>query len=186
MCYPAEENRSANSAVTSYTTAAIDATTTTCWIAAYAFSHPDLTAALTRAHARKVDVRLLVTPTQQNPIYSTAPELARAGIQVRTDRKHKLFHNKYAILDHNQTLTGSANFTRNADEQNAENAVIIDDPETNRAFRADFTHHWEHADPYRVIPPKPRKPTPTPPDLQIPNRRPRKKGTPLWHASPVP
>jgi phosphatidylserine/phosphatidylglycerophosphate/cardiolipin synthase-like enzyme len=146
-------------------------------IAAYELTLDPLAQALLAADARGVAIRVIVNPTQETINTPYPKHLQGHGIQLRTDRKEKLFHNKYAIFDGVAVETGSYNWTANAETANAENVVILHDATTAAAFAADFATHWNHSDAYRVRTPKkktPRgplpKPTPTPPT-------PTKKGT---------
>ena len=62
-----------------------------------------------------------------------------AGVPVSIDDAPAIAHNKVIILDDATVLTGSFNFTKSADERNAENVVLLDSPEV-----ADwFNRNWE-------------------------------------------
>ena len=41
------------------------------------------------------------------------------------DSKHAIAHNKIMIIDRNTLITGSFNFTKAAEEKNAENLLIL-------------------------------------------------------------
>lgn len=51
--------------------------------------------------------------------------LSNAGVPVLIDSKHAIAHNKVIILDRSVLITGSFNFTKAAEEKNAENLLII-------------------------------------------------------------
>ena len=70
------------------------------------------------------------------------------GVPIRADRNEKLHHNKYAIIDGVTIITGSYNWSENAEKRNAENCLIIHDAKTASAFAADFNTHWEHSAAY--------------------------------------
>ena len=53
--------------------------------------------------------------------------LTHADIPVLIDAKHAIAHNKVMIIDGKTVITGSFNFTKAAEEQNAESLVIIKD-----------------------------------------------------------
>jgi phosphatidylserine/phosphatidylglycerophosphate/cardiolipin synthase-like enzyme len=53
--------------------------------------------------------------------------LTNAGIPTYIDDKHAIAHNKIMIIDREIVVTGSFNFTKAAEEKNAENVLIIRD-----------------------------------------------------------
>jgi phosphatidylserine/phosphatidylglycerophosphate/cardiolipin synthase-like enzyme len=160
--------------VLTHTVKLIDDTKTSLDVATYSINSAQITAALLAAHRRKVTLRIIVNPGQEAAPSSTAAKLRKAGIAVRTDDRHGLFHHKYLISDNTITITGSANHSKAAQEDNAENIVTITHAATAATFTADFDAHWAHARNFRdrrndFKPPKPTaarftstNPTPTP------------------------
>jgi phosphatidylserine/phosphatidylglycerophosphate/cardiolipin synthase-like enzyme len=51
-------------------------------------------------------------------------------------------------IDGQTVITGSFNFTKAAEEKNAENLVIIKSPELAKLYIANWNHHKEHSEPY--------------------------------------
>jgi phosphatidylserine/phosphatidylglycerophosphate/cardiolipin synthase-like enzyme len=47
-------------------------------------------------------------------------------------------HHKVIIIDNHVTLFGSFNFSSNADKDNDENLLIVDDPGLTAAFEAEY------------------------------------------------
>jgi phosphatidylserine/phosphatidylglycerophosphate/cardiolipin synthase-like enzyme len=76
-----------------------------------------------------------------------------AGVPVRCAFQFTTYHNKTIVTDALNTLTGSANFTYQAENCNAENISIIEDGPTAAAYTANFTSDWSGALPY--VPPRP-------------------------------
>lgn len=70
---------------------------------------------------------------------SVRATLARGGIPVLLDDPAGIAHNKVMILDETRVITGSFNFTRAAEERNAENLLVLRDP----ALAAAYTANWE-------------------------------------------
>jgi phosphatidylserine/phosphatidylglycerophosphate/cardiolipin synthase-like enzyme len=71
------------------------------------------------------------------------------GIPVFIDDKHAIAHNKIMIIDDRVVITGSFNFTKAAENKNAENLLILDDlPDLTRAYQDNFQQHLRHAVPY--------------------------------------
>lgn len=141
----------------------------------FSLSHPRITASLIDAHRRGVHTVVIVNPAQQSTYYSTAHTLDTAGVRVLVDARHALQHNKSAVIDHQIVITGSMNWTVSGDERNAENLIVIDDPDTAAAFAADFRRHLDHSVPFVPRPPKPSTQKKPPPGLvPLPPPRPRK------------
>jgi len=51
-------------------------------------------------------------------------------------------HNKVIVVDERFVITGSFNFSTNAEESNDENVIIIDNPEIARLYMQDFERVW--------------------------------------------
>lgn len=62
----------------------------------------------------------------------------QAGLDVRLDGLDGLMHHKVIIIDEQIIVTGSYNFSRNAEETNDENVLIIHDPATASSFLEEF------------------------------------------------
>lgn len=64
---------------------------------------------------------------QRTAKYSSATFLRNMGIPIFIDDKHAISHNKFMVIDGHIVITGSFNFTKAAEENNAENLLVIDD-----------------------------------------------------------
>jgi phosphatidylserine/phosphatidylglycerophosphate/cardiolipin synthase-like enzyme len=71
--------------------------------------------------------------------------LNRAGLDVRQDGNPYLLHHKVFIVDQQIVVLGSYNFSRNAEEQNDENVLIIHDAEIAAAYYAEWQKVWAQA-----------------------------------------
>lgn len=118
-------------------------------IQAYSFTSAPIAAAVVDAHKRGLDVVVILDKSQRTEKYSSADFLAHAGVPTLIDAKHAIAHNKIIILDGVVVLTGSFNFTKSAEEKNAENLIELED----RALAARYTENWQkhlkHSEPYR-------------------------------------
>lgn len=108
-------------------------------VQAYEFTEPPILQALVDAHARGVDVRVILDKSAVSARYTGATFVANAGIPVFVDSRPAIAHNKVMIIDGERVLTGSFNFTRSADTRNAENAVFISSPK----LAAQFIANWQ-------------------------------------------
>jgi phosphatidylserine/phosphatidylglycerophosphate/cardiolipin synthase-like enzyme len=118
-------------------------------VQAYSFTSTPIAKALLDAHTRGVQVQVILDKSQRSEKYSSADFLANQGVPTLIDANHAIAHNKVIVIDGETVLTGSFNFTKAAQEKNAENVLIIRD----QALAAQYTQNWEahreHSQPYR-------------------------------------
>jgi phosphatidylserine/phosphatidylglycerophosphate/cardiolipin synthase-like enzyme len=120
---------------------------------AYSFTSTDIVQALVNAQARGVKVRA-VLDRKENATgqYSGATYLLNHQVPTWTDGKHPIAHNKVMIIDGATIVTGSFNFTQQAENLNAENMLIITGkPKLAAAYETNFEEHLHHSDPYTGV-----------------------------------
>lgn len=115
---------------------------------AYSFTSAAIAQALTDAKKRGVDVEVILDKSQRSEKYSSADFVAHAGIPTYIDTKHVIAHNKIMIIDGKTILTGSFNFTKAAEESNAENLLVIQDPALAAKYTANWKKHLAHSEHY--------------------------------------
>jgi phosphatidylserine/phosphatidylglycerophosphate/cardiolipin synthase-like enzyme len=71
-----------------------------------------------------------------------------AGIPTFIDDKHAIAHNKIMIIDKTWVITGSLNFTKAAEEKNAENLLIILSRELAKQYLDNWLKHKGHSEAY--------------------------------------
>jgi phosphatidylserine/phosphatidylglycerophosphate/cardiolipin synthase-like enzyme len=71
--------------------------------------------------------------------------LACAQVPVRQDGNGGFMHNKVIVVDERYVITGSLNFSTNAEESNDENVIIIDNPDIAKLYLQDFERVWSQA-----------------------------------------
>ena len=114
-------------------------------VQAYSFSCPDIAQALIQAAARRVRVVVLLDRSNEAESYSELGDLEKHGLEVMIDGHHAIAHNKVMVIDGRTILTGSFNFTRQAERENAENLLVLKDHrELATRYRANFHSHREH------------------------------------------
>ena len=113
--------------------------------ALYYFTDPALADALIRAHNRGVRVEVVLDKTQPSARGGQARRLISAGITVRFDRRHRIFHHKFLVVDRETLVTGSQNWTYSAENVNAENTLIIQSRELAARYRQVFTELMDMA-----------------------------------------
>ncbi len=60
------------------------------------------------------------------------------GLPVVKDRNYRIMHHKVIIIDENIVITGSFNFSQNANRSNDENVLIIESPEVAAQYLGEF------------------------------------------------
>lgn len=118
-------------------------------VQAYSFTSPSIAKALVDAHKRGVWVQVVLDKSQQTEKYSAADFLKNAGIPTFIDHKHAIAHNKVMVIDGRVVLTGSFNFTKAAEEKNAENLLVITDPAVVAKYGTNWQAHLKHSEPYK-------------------------------------
>jgi phosphatidylserine/phosphatidylglycerophosphate/cardiolipin synthase-like enzyme len=94
-------------------------------VQAYAFTAAPIAKALLDAHTRGVQVQVILDKSQRTEKYSSADFLANQGVPTMIDANHAIAHNKVIVIDGETVLTGSFNFTKAAQDKNAENVRRI-------------------------------------------------------------
>lgn len=116
-------------------------------VQAYGFSRREIAAALIAAHARGCVVEIVLDKSNRTAKYSAMREIIDANMPVLIDASHAIAHNKIIIIDANEVITGSFNFTDSAQTRNAENIAIIHDPNTASRYLINFYSHKHHSTP---------------------------------------
>lgn len=68
-----------------------------------------------------------------------------AGVSVRRDGNPGFMHDKVIIVDQRYIITGSLNFSTNAEDSNDENVIILDNAEIARLYLQEFDRIWSQA-----------------------------------------
>ena len=122
-------------------------------VMAYGFTATNLAEALVRAKRRGVDVGLIQDEKSAQNNRETLPILLAAGIDVRSDGKHAIQHNKVMLIDDDIVITGSYNFTKSAESRNAENIMIVRSSYAAKRYADNWKSHWDHSEKVTDLPP---------------------------------
>ena len=105
---------------------------------AFSFTSDSIgSAMLARANAGVSVVGVFET-TGSETQFSEYGKLRKAGLGVLQDGNPYVMHHKVIIIDGRTVIFGSYNFSNNADKDNDENLLIVDDPALAQAFEAEF------------------------------------------------
>ncbi len=115
-------------------------------IQAYSFTSAPIAKALLEAHKRGVKVEAILDKSQRTANYSSATFLANSRIPTFIDDAHAIAHNKVIIIDGQTVITGSLNFTKSAEEKNAENLLIIKSEDLAKLYVDNWNTHREHSE----------------------------------------
>lgn len=118
-------------------------------VQAYSFTSTPIAGALVEAKSRGVDVRVILDKSQRSERYTSATYLANHGVPVWIDAAHAIAHNKVMVIDGETVLTGSFNFTKAAEEKNAENVIVLHgNLGLARIYAANWGEHLSHSENY--------------------------------------
>ena len=122
--------------------------TNTVLVQAYSFTSAPIAKALVDAQKRGVKVRVILDKSQRTEKYSEADFLLHEGVPTWIDAKHAIAHNKIMVIDGKTILTGSFNFTKAAEIDNAENLLVIQDPKLAYTYTTNWQAHLSHSEQY--------------------------------------
>jgi len=117
-------------------------------VQAYSFTSAPIAKALVNAHKRGVHVEIILDKSNKSKKYSAGDFTAHMGVTTYIDSKHSIAHNKIIIIDKETVITGSFNFTKAAEEKNAENLLIIRNKKLAEIYIDNWYKHKEHSDRY--------------------------------------
>ncbi|MDA8126039.1 MAG: phospholipase D family protein [Deltaproteobacteria bacterium] len=115
-------------------------------VQAYSFTSAPIAQALLAAHKRGIKVAVILDKSQKTQKYSSATFLTNAAIPTYIDSRHAIAHNKIILIDGTVVITGSFNFTKAAEEKNAENLLIIRSAELAKLYRENWQQHRDHSE----------------------------------------
>lgn len=95
-------------------------------IALFTFTHPKIELALSKAKDRGVIVTVVIDQfLARGCCKKTVNRLKKSSCLVRSSNSYKLMHHKWARIDKNIFITGSANWTNSAFEKNRDYILIV-------------------------------------------------------------
>ncbi len=113
---------------------------------AYSFTSDELAAGLIERSHAGVTVRGIFDKDQYNSNSGTEFDtLTDAGLDVWLDGNPRLMHHKVIIIDRQVVITGSYNFSNNAEHYNDENTLIIHDQTIAAQYLAEFQQIYDLA-----------------------------------------
>lgn len=115
-------------------------------VAIYSFTRDQIADALIAARGRGVTVRIIADTVQSSGTGSDIARLEGVGAGVSVKRTNGgsggIMHHKYAVIDGRLVITGSYNWSDNAEENNDENALFLRDSAIVNSYQANFNSMW--------------------------------------------
>lgn len=118
---------------------------TSVWIEAYSFTSKPIIQAVLDAHARKVDIQVILDKSWQTESPNAEAQLVAAGVPVLIDSKHAIAHAKIIIIDGQKAFLGSYNFTGQASHSNHEILALVTGGKAVKEIIADYQVHSAHS-----------------------------------------
>lgn len=115
---------------------------------AFAFTEEQIGSAMLDRALEGVQVRGVFETVGSQTVFSYFGRMRDAhlpNLQVRQDGNPRIMHHKVIIIDGEIVIFGSFNFSRNANEVNDENIVIVHDAEFASYFEEEFDWVWAEA-----------------------------------------
>lgn len=115
------------------------------FVQAYSFTNQPIAKALVEAQRRGVSVFVILDKSNRTAKYSAGDFTDHFGIDTYIDDKHAIAHNKIMIIDKETVITGSYNFTKAAENSNAENLLVIRSSQLADLYFGNWADHQKHS-----------------------------------------
>jgi phosphatidylserine/phosphatidylglycerophosphate/cardiolipin synthase-like enzyme len=113
---------------------------------AYSFTSDELADALVERAKSGVTVQGVFDRDQYHSNSGTEfDNLRNAGIEVNLDGNPRLMHHKVMVIDQQIVITGSYNFSRNAEHYNDENTLIIHNQDIATEYLTEFQQIYDRS-----------------------------------------
>src|SRR5437773_2308691 len=122
--------------------------TSTALVQAYSFTSAPIAKALVDAKRRGLQIQVILDKSQQTGRYSEGDFLQHSAIPTFVDSKHAIAHSKIMIIDDQTVITGSFNFSKQAEQENADNLLILYDPGLAPKYAVNWREHFKHSTAY--------------------------------------
>lgn len=115
---------------------------------AYSFTDPLIADALLTAKSNGVDVEIIFDKSNKSNKRSKASLVSTGGIPVYIDSPAGIAHNKVIIIDSKKVITGSYNFSAAAYKRNAENLIVIENPQLAQQYLVNWQYRKALSTPF--------------------------------------
>ena len=105
---------------------------------AFSFTSEKISEAMIKKFHEGKDVKGIFERRASNTAYSEYTKMRIDGLPVKLDKNRANMHHKVIIIDEEIVITGSFNFSKNADKINDENIIIIKNKVLAEKFLEEF------------------------------------------------
>ena len=109
---------------------------------AFSFTHDAMGEIMRAKNKEELTVMGVFEKTGSSTEYSELGKMYCDGMQVRRDENGGFLHHKVIIIDERIVITGSLNFSDNANDSNDENVLIVDNEEIASLYMQEFNRIW--------------------------------------------
>ena len=113
------------------------------YIASFIITNKKIENALISAKMRGVDIKVITDATSANGKYSIHNNLRNYNIPVKIENKAGKMHTKSIIIDDKMVYLGSMNLTKNGEQKNDENVLLIKNSKKAQKFKEQFIYLYE-------------------------------------------
>ena len=112
-------------------------------VAAYSFTSLPIADALVQAHQHGIDVEVVLDKSQSKGRHKLVDFLEANNIPTRINAHYAIMRNKFMIIDDKVLELGSFNYTKSAENKNAENVLVLrNDPDAISNYRQQWEKLW--------------------------------------------
>ena len=112
-------------------------------IAMYILTDDDIKNAISQAYSQGATVRIYLEAREACNKGADATYYRDQGIPVKIDnRSSDIMHNKFAVINSDTVITGSANWSENADKNNWEDILVIHGSAVVKRYENAFNKMW--------------------------------------------
>jgi phosphatidylserine/phosphatidylglycerophosphate/cardiolipin synthase-like enzyme len=108
-------------------------------VMAYNLTLDTIADSILRSTNAGIEVQGLFDADQSRNQGSDVARFEESGIDIMLDGNPRKMHHKVIIVDESLVITGSYNFSRNAEEKNDENVLLIYSPELAEQYLLEFS-----------------------------------------------
>lgn len=105
---------------------------------AFSFTSQAVADKLLALQQQGIEVKIVVDSGQAGNTSSQYDDLLAVGVDIRRDGQAYKMHHKVLVLDQRYVVTGSYNFSENAESRNDENSVVIENSIIAQQFEQEF------------------------------------------------
>ncbi len=112
---------------------------------AFSFTYDNMEDVITDRFENGVDVWGVFEKTGSSTEYSELGDMYCSNMKVRRDGNGGFLHHKVVVVDERIVITGSLNFSDNANDSNDENVIIVDNADIAALYLQEFERVWDVA-----------------------------------------